>query len=355
MIAGTVQVSSDQAPLVDRQFESRKADHIRLSLDESNQSLGLSGFDQIQLIHNAFPEMDLADVSLSTRSLGLDLPTPFLLSSMTAGHAEGVDLNRRFAKGAAQRGWLMGVGSQRKELFDPEAAKEWADVRKSAPNVRLLGNIGLSQLIQIDLDGVKALVDSLEAVGMIVHLNPLQEALQPEGTPQFRNGLHKLEQISKALSIPVIVKETGCGLSEDSLVALKNTGVTAVDVSGLGGTHWGRIEGGRSVEGSRHRRAANVFRNWGIPTVVSLSVARDLDLDYEVWGSGGVRSGLDAAKALALGARIVGVAQPMLKAALESEEALVTVMEDFEFELKVAMFCTGSKSVTELANVKVGL
>jgi isopentenyl-diphosphate delta-isomerase len=335
------------------QFESRKADHIRLSLSEKNQATGLSGLQNIQLTHEALPDLDFAQITLAARSLGRRLQTPFLVSSMTAGHAESVNLNSRLAKACEAKGWRMGVGSQRRELGDSDAAREWKQIRKSAPRVELLGNLGLAQLIQTKSDSVQKLVDALSASAMIIHLNPLQECMQPEGTPNFKGGLKAIERLVKALSVPVVIKETGCGISRATLKRLRGTGVGAVDISGFGGTHWGRIEGDRNVHDSLRSEASGTLADWGISTAEAMAESVGLKLDYEIWGSGGVRSGLDAAKLLAMGARQIGFAKPILEAALKGEAELLHKMTVFEYELKTAMFCTGCKTVQELQNRKV--
>lgn len=335
------------------QFESRKADHIRLSLSEKNQAAGESGLDRIRLIHEALPEINFSQVSLADRSLNKKVRTPFLVSSMTAGHSDSVNLNRTLALACEARGWRMGVGSQRRELNDKAAAGEWKEIRKSAKTVELLGNLGLAQLIQTKTSDVQRLVDALEASAMIIHLNALQECMQPEGTPDFRGGLKAIERLVKGLDVPVVIKETGCGISRATFKKLKGTGVAAVDVSGYGGTHWGRIEGDRNRSDSVRAEAAATLANWGISTVESLQEAFSLKLDFEIWGSGGVRSGLDAAKLLAMGATQVGFAKPILEAALKSEAELDRKMSVFEYELKTALFCTGCKSVEELRSRKV--
>lgn len=334
------------------QFESRKADHIRLSLDRKNQAEGLSGLQQVRLTHEALPDLNFDQVSLGVKSLGRKIATPFMVSSMTAGHSDSVNLNLRLAKACAERNWRMGVGSQRRELSDSNAAEEWKVIRKAAPKVSLLGNLGIAQLIQSSVMDVQRLVDALEAEAMIVHLNALQECLQPEGTPRFRGGLKAIEKICHRLKVPVVVKETGCGFSKATLKRLRGVGVAAVDVSGLGGTHWGRIEGGRSAERDMRARAAETLGNWGIPTVESLLNAQSAKVDYEIWASGGVRSGLDAAKLLAMGADVVGVAMPILDSALKGEEELRNTMATFEFELKTALFCTGSATIADLQDKK---
>lgn len=336
-----------------KQFESRKVDHIRLSLDEKNQATGASGLENIQLIHEALPDLDFSQIRLAVKSLGKKMSTPFLVSSMTAGHSDSVNLNQRLAGACAEKGWRMGVGSQRRELGDLTAAREWREIRKASPKVVLLGNLGIAQLIRTKIDAVERLVEALQAEGMIIHLNALQECLQPEGTPNFRGGLKALERLCRQLSVPVVVKETGCGFSRATLKRLRGVGVAAVDVSGLGGTHWGRIEGDRNSAQDMRAEAAQTMALWGISTVESVTNAVEMKKDYEVWASGGVRSGVDAAKLLAMGANGVGFAMPILNAALKSEEELLRKMSVFEFELKTSMFCTGCATIAELKSKKV--
>jgi len=242
----------------------------------------------------------------------------------------------------------MGVGSQRRELSDNNAAFEWDLLRRDFPQVKLFSNLGIAQLISTSIDQVRRLVDALQAEALIIHCNPLQECIQPEGTPFFKGCWQALEALVRQLPQPIIVKETGCGFSLRTLARLNDIGVAAVDVSGLGGTHWGRIEGHRAVEEPMRHKASATFRDWGIDTVQSVKNAVSLNPSYEVWGSGGVRHGLDAAKLFALGASTVSFAKPMLDAALRSIEEVVMVMASIEYELKVAMFCTGSCLLSDL-------
>lgn len=338
-------------------FESRKADHIRLALSDETQAHGLSGLDRVRLRHEALPEIDFDDVSIATEVFGRPASSPMFISSMTAGHAGSGDLNLVMARVSEKRNWLMGVGSQRKQLTSREAADEWKNIRKSCPRVRFLGNIGIAQVIQSSVDDIRRLTDSLEAEALFVHLNPLQECLQPEGTPKFRGAHEALSRLVREIGLPVVVKETGCGFSAKTLERLRGMGLAAVDVSGNGGTHWGRVEGGRSGQGSIRREAAETFRDWGVGTVESMTNALRVHGDFAVWASGGVRSGLDAAKLCAMGASMVGLAQPILKAAMNggggpSEEALDKKMATLEFEMRTALFCTGASSVGELQGMK---
>jgi isopentenyl-diphosphate delta-isomerase len=332
-------------------FEARKHDHIAYSLNEKSQSRSWD-LDRIELIHEALPEIDLNEVSLCSDFFGQEVKTPFLCSSMTAGNSKGAVINKVLAEACALRGWPMGLGSQRRELFDPSAAAEIRALRRAHPDLILLSNLGLTQAIQTSSKQILTLVENAQAQALIVHTNPLQEALQPEGTPEFRGGLKTLERLASELPVPVVLKEVGCGFSEKTLMRLNSTGVAAVDLAGRGGTHWGRVEGMRGDQSARHARAAKVFQDWGISSVQSLLAVQDKDVSYQLWASGGVRSGLDAAKLLAIGAQRIGVAKPLLQSAIEGLEATLDVMEQFEYELKLALFCVGAARVTQLKELK---
>jgi isopentenyl-diphosphate Delta-isomerase len=243
------------------------------------------------------------------------------------------------------------VGSQRRELESQlsENVDRWKVLRQESPRVTMFANLGISQLIHAPLAQVRKLVDSLEAQALMIHANALQEVMQPEGTPQFKGALNALKRLCAEIGVPVAVKETGCGFSAATLRRLRDIGIVAVDVSGLGGTHWGRLEGARADEGSVHAVAAQTFADWGEPTVESVIAARhELSSSTEVWASGGVRTGLDAAKLIALGANQVGFAKPALEAALAGEEELRQWMAAREYELRVALFCTGCESPSML-------
>ncbi|WP_413561184.1 type 2 isopentenyl-diphosphate Delta-isomerase [Bdellovibrio sp. HCB209] len=343
------------------QFENRKRDHIRIALDPRSQTEGQTGLDSIELIHEALPDLNFKEVDISTSfsfsNVSLSLSSPIFISSMTAGHEHGREINMALARLSDRHQILMGVGSQRRELTDSNAAEEWAQVRKQAPKARLLGNIGIAQLIKTPLDGIRRLVAATEAVGLFVHVNPLQEVLQPEGTSDFKNSLQAIENLVKFAGVPVIVKEVGCGFSVSTLKRLEGTGIAAVDVAGKGGTHWGRVEGYRSEESEMLYQVAQTYANWGISTVESLLNAEQARVSFEVWASGGVRTGLDVAKLCALGAKKVGIAKPFLEAALsahtDADTALENLLNRLETELKIALFCTGSKNLAELATKKV--
>lgn len=330
------------------QFEQRKQDHITLALNSTNQASEMNALDHVSLHHEALPDLDFGDLSIMSSRFGRRVEKPFFVSSMTAGHQDALKINRHLVAACAQTGWAMGVGSQRRELTDPRAAFEWQPLKRDFPSVSLLGNLGISQLIKTPLSDIQRLTESLDSEALIIHCNALQEVIQPEGTPQFQGCWYALEQLVKTSTVPVVVKETGCGFSISTLTRLNDLGVAAVDVSGLGGTHWGRIEGQRNLTNSVRHRAAMTFRNWGIDTVQSVKNAVMLNPCYEVWGSGGVRHGLDAARLLALGVSMVGFAKPMLEVALQGTEAVIELMDTIEYELKIALFCTGSASLADL-------
>ncbi|HKX31812.1 MAG TPA: type 2 isopentenyl-diphosphate Delta-isomerase [Blastocatellia bacterium] len=335
-----------------QQFEARKQDHLSLSLSPANQAAGRSGLESIHLNHEAIPDLDFEEVNLETPVLGRLLPTPFYVASMTAGHADAVSVNSTLARACQERGWAMGVGSQRRELEAEAGAgaiDNWQRLRQEVPGLVLFANIGLSQLVKADVSDILRLVDALDAQAVCIHLNALQEAIQPEGTPQFKGAWKAIEDLCRELGRPVIVKETGCGFHLSTLRRLAQIGPAVVDVSGLGGTHWGRIEGARAAQDSPAHLAAATFAGWGESTVDSVLAAVEvMNRQTEIWASGGVRSGLDAAKLIALGAHRVGYAKPALESALAGPGELRRWMELQEYELRIALFCTGHASTAQL-------
>lgn len=330
------------------QFEQRKRDHIELALMPVNQTTELNAFDNFSLMHNALPDLNFSDISIQGSRFNKPVTKPFIISSMTAGHANAVNINQHLVEACSESGWAMGVGSQRRELTDKKAAFEWEPLRRNFPQVSLFSNLGIAQLIDTPLSAIQRLIDSLQADALIIHCNPLQECIQPEGTTNFKGCWDALAQLVKTLPTPIIIKETGCGFAKETLLRLHDLGVAAVDVSGVGGTHWGRIEGHRAANDLLRHQTADTFRNWGIDTLTSIRNASSIKPSFEIWGSGGVRNGLDAAKLFSLGASTVGFAKPMLEAALESTQQVLTKMNVIEYELKTAMFCTGSQRLSDL-------
>ena len=334
-------------------FEDRKKDHIRLALDESSQALVPSGYGRIRLIHQALPEINLSDVTLKTKLLGKDFSSPHFISSMTAGHDDSLAINTNLALAAQKNNWLMAVGSQRRELTDGAARDEWKKVFAQAPDVQFVSNIGILELMTSSIHDVIRLADNIRAIGFFVHLNPLQEVFQNNPIVNFTGALKAIEALVKHSPVPVLVKEVGFGINKELCGQLFEAGVRAVDVSGHGGTHWGQIEAFRQAPENLISKSGAAFSDWGQSSVECLLGLQDQILFHQIWASGGIRSGVDSAKALALGARAVGIAQPLMKAAVESTDAVDQIMQQFDFQLKVAMFCTGLKKCEEFLHKKV--
>ena len=328
------------------QFTKRKRDHITSSLNQYSQVAEGAGFEKVNLLHEALPDADFSDVGIETTLFNHRVKALYI-NSMTAGHDQGVEINRTLAQASQKNKWVMGVGSQRRELTDKSARREWIKIRELAPQALLIGNIGLAQAITCSTKEIQEIVDSLSAAALFIHTNPVQETLQAEGTPQFKGSLEALKRLCAELNVPVILKETGCGFSPQTLKKLVGTGLYAVDISGYGGTHWGRVEGLRLPPEHPHHMASQTFANWGISTVDSLLNAKSVQPDYKIWASGGVRNGLHAAKCVALGAEMVGIAQPIMAAAIAGPEKLQATMEQFELTLKMAMYFSGHVNVDD--------
>lgn len=329
--------------------EHRKADHIRINLEEDVQFPNLTtGFERYRLVHQALPELDLDAVDTSVLLLGKCLRVPLLISSMTGGTPAAAAINRNLAQAAQARGVAMGLGSQRAGLEQAETAYTFR-VRDVAPDILLFANLGAVQLNRgYGVDHCRRAVEMIGADALILHLNPLQEALQADGDRDWRGLLDKIEAVCRGLNVPVVVKEVGWGISEKVARWLAEAGVAAIDVAGAGGTSWSAVESHRAPTDAL-RRLALAFADWGIPTAEALVQARRGAANLPLIASGGMRTGIDAAKALALGASVVGIASPFLKAAVESSEAVVAAIDQFAAELRIAMFCAGAGDVAALA------
>jgi isopentenyl-diphosphate delta-isomerase len=330
------------------QHRQRKSDHIRINLHEDVAYKRVStGFEGFSFVHCALPELNLEDIELQVSLLGKALEAPIIISSMTGGTPEAAPINRRLAEAAQNLGIGMGVGSQRAAIEDANLADTY-QVRDVAPSALLLANLGAIQLnYGYGPDECRRAVDMIEADGLILHLNPLQEALQPEGQTRFAALLPRIESVCRALDVPVVVKEVGFGISERVARELANTGVAAIDVAGAGGSSWSRVEMHRSDSGPR-RVAAEVFADWGIPTADSLRMALDGAPGLPIIASGGIRDGLQIAKAVALGASACGIAGPLLRAASESVEAVTELIAGLVMQLRVAMFAAGAADIEAL-------
>jgi isopentenyl-diphosphate delta-isomerase len=326
----------------------RKAEHIHLALDERMQLGGASAFDEYRFSHVALPEIDLAEIDTSVDFLGRRLAAPLLISSMTGGTDMAGRINRNLAAGAERTGIAVAVGSQRKALEDPAKADTFR-VREAAPSIPLLANLGAVQLnYGMGVRECRAAVDMIGADALILHLNPLQEAIQPEGQCDFSGLLPKIGAVVRELGVPVVVKEIGCGLSEPVARQLAGQGVRILDTAGVGGTSWARIEARRAGD----LEVGEIFAGWGIPTPRSIQEVRRVE-GVTVIASGGIRNGIDSAKALALGADLVGMAYPFLAAATESPERVADVVRRTVRELKICMFCLGVKTIAELRQTKL--
>ncbi len=327
---------------------SRKADHIRINLEQNVQFPHLTtGLENFYFMHHALPELDLDSVSTETIFLGKRLNAPLLISSMTGGTAEAQDINRRLALAAQQAGIAMGVGSQRAAIEDPSLAATF-QVRDVAPDILLFANIGAVQLnYGYGVVQCQKAVDMIAADALILHLNVLQEAVQPEGDGNFAGLLKKIETVCNRLSVPVIGKEVGWGLSEQVVRQLASAGVGALDVAGAGGTSWSEVEFHRAPT-AFHAQIAAAFADWGIPTAQSLGYARRAAPQLPAIASGGIRNGIDVAKCIALGANLVGIANPFLKAAVQSADAVSEAILLVKRQLEIAMLCTGAPNIAAL-------
>lgn len=327
--------------------QQRKKEHLELCLDtETVAGPQGTGLDRYFFLHNALPEVDIAEIDLRTSFLGKPLKAPLLISSMTGGFELARKVNRNLARAAQELGLAMGVGSQRVALEEKSAADSFK-VRDLAPDILLLGNLGAVQLnYGYGIEECRQAVRMIQADGLILHLNVLQEAVQPEGNRNFRGLTAKIADICRQLEVPVIAKEVGSGISADVALRLKKAGVKAIDVAGRGGTSWYAVEAKRAA-----RRGPPVdltFSDWGIPTEEALVQVRAATPDLEIIASGGIRSGLDIAKTIALGANIAAIGQPLLAPALESAGEVVKFLRGVIYEIKVAMLCVGATNIAAL-------
>lgn len=322
-------------------IDQRKADHIRINLEEDVRSALTSGLERYHFIHEALPELDLESVDASLTVFGKRLAAPILISSMTGGTEEAGEINRRLAEAAQEVGVAMGIGSQRAALENPKHIPTFAIARKAAPNILLFANLGAVQLnYGYTIEHCRRAVDMIQADALILHLNPLQEAVQAGGDTNFAELAKKIEKISKMLEVPLIVKEVGWGISERTARLLADCGVSAIDVAGAGGTSWSQVEMHRAPD-EFTRQLAATFVGWGIPTADSILNVRKAAPGVTVFASGGLKDGLDIAKCIALGATLGGMAGQFLKAAAVSTEKAVEVIKLTKRQIEVTMFSCG--------------
>lgn len=326
---------------------SRKVQHVKIVLEKNVQHTTPTGFDDVHFLHYALPELNYSDIDTSVTFLKRKFSLPFMVLSMTGGHESVEKINKDLALACEEKGIVMGVGSQRAMIERPELEKTFK-VKDVAPKVFLCGNIGGYQLTKYPFEKIETMVSSIEADALCIHLNPLQEIVQPEGDRNWQGVLKAVEKTCDKLGIPVIAKEVGAGINAEVCKELENAGVSAIDVSGTGGTSWAGIE--------VHRKGAdagNLYWNWGVPTVTALIEAAKT-VKIPLIASGGVRNGLHVAKAIRLGATLAGGASPFLKAqSTDGSEGVKKEIEKWETELKIAMFLTRSKNLQALKKAKL--
>ncbi len=338
-------------------IDKRKMEHIEICLGFNVKSDKETLFGDVEFIHSSLPEISLEEIEVSTEFLKNKFKVPLIITGMTGGHPVAENINRELGEIAEEMGLGLGIGSQRPAIENRELRKTFEVVREAAPTAFIIANIGLSQLIEgYGEKEILEAVEMIEANALAIHLNPLQEAVQPEGNVNYRGGLKKIAEVCKYSPVPIIVKETGAGMSYETAEKLKDVGVKAIDISGAGGTSWGIVEHYRaSWRGETlKKKIGKTFGGWGIPTAASILETKKTGL--EIIASGGIRNGVEAAKAIALGADITGQALPILrKLILKGKKEVKIHIRAFINEFKTAMFLTGSKNINDLKGARVVL
>jgi isopentenyl-diphosphate delta-isomerase len=346
---------------------SRKQQHVNISLTKDVAfRTKSSGFDRWDFLHNALPELNLSDVDPSTSFLGRKIALPFIISSMTGGYAQAERINQQLAEVCAQKKIALGVGSQRQASENVRYHRSFSVVRETAPDIPIFGNIGAAEVVKLrDASPIMRLIDLIHADGFAVHLNPLQELLQPEGNTNFCGVLDGIELLVRSLPVPIIVKEIGAGISADVAQRLIDVGVKIIDIAGAGGTSWAGVEilrrrnekeknswGDKARKKKGKSSNAEIFWDWGIPTVDALKTVCRLKSDspsLKVIASGGISNGIDCAKSIAFGADFAASAMSILQAlANGGTESVIGLIDRWEWELKGTMFLTGSRTIADL-------
>ena len=330
----------------------RKLDHIQISLNQDVSSSMTTGLEKVHFVHQALPEINLEEIDPSLVFLGKKLSFPLLISSMTGGTQKAARMNGNLATAAESMNIGFALGSQRAAIENPSLARTYR-IRDVAPHIPVLANLGAIQLnYSFSLDECKRAVEMVQADGLILHLNPLQEALQAEGNTNFRGVIRKIETVCRKLELPVIIKEVGFGISDRVARMLSESGVWAVDVAGGGGTSWSQVEKFRAKNGA-NEQVAEAFRDWGIPTLESITLLKNVAPKLKIIASGGLRSGVDMAKCIALGADMCGIALPFLKAADASPEAVESLISIYLKQFRIALFAAGVANLRELTQLKL--
>ena len=341
------------------EVKQRKIEHVTVALGQDVSAPQRANWNDIQFVHQALPEVDLDDIDTSVTFLGHRLRYPIFVSSLTGGHPDVLHINRNLARAAQQYGLALGVGSQRAAIVNPEVADSYSITRENAPDAFLIANIGAPQLIRqarheaFSLEQVQRAIDMIGANALAIHMNSLQEAAQPEGDRRAVGVAAALKTLIAQLNLPVIAKETGAGVSREQALLLRSCGVSAIDVGGAGGSSMSAMEAARSRDRGDERtmNIGLLYRDWGIATPIAVVEAGTAQLP--LISTGGVRNGLDIARALALGATLIGMGFPFLKAASESYEKVCELLETVIMEMKVAMQLSGAANIAQLRHVDV--
>jgi isopentenyl-diphosphate delta-isomerase len=332
-------------------IKKRKREGIEIPLQKNVQAKTTSTYlEYVRLIHNALPELDYDEIDISTTFLKRTFSAPIIIDSMTGGAPEAAKINGRLAELAEKYGFAMGLGSQRAGLKSKELAETYSIARKNAPGVFLIANIGGAQLAKgLTIDDVKKIIDMIQADALVIHLNPLQELIQPEGEPKYKGVFSKISEMSRSLDIPVIVKEVGAGISKEVAVKLEMSGVSAINIAGAGGTSWAGVEKLRAEASNNDLKIhlGEIFWDWGIPTAASL-IEVNKTVKVPIIASGGLRNGLEIAKCIVLGASMCAMAYPFLVRAAESKEQLFNFADTVIAELKSTMFLVGAMNLSVL-------
>ncbi len=330
---------------------ARKKEGLRIPLKKDvGARTTTTLFEYVHLIHNALPELNLSEVDTSTRFLEHNLAAPLMIDSLTGGTPESSQTNAILAQAAENFGIAMAVGSQRAGLIGEELAETYSTARKNAPNAFIAANLGGAQLARgVGVDDAKKLIDMINADALVVHLNPIQEAVQPEGEPSFKGVLVKIRELVSSVKVPLIVKEVGAGISREVAIKLELAGVAAINISGAGGTSWAGVEHHRAAAKGQDDKAelGELFWDWGIPTAAALLEVRKA-VKLPMISSGGIRNGLEMAKSLALGASMCAMAWPMLRQAALGKEALFRFIQHVLLELKTSMFLVGASNISAM-------
>lgn len=331
----------------------RKIEHLKLCAESPVESRKVSaGFEDVTLIHRALPELDMDKLNLSIDLLGKRLQAPFLIASITGGHPDTTPVNAALAAAAEELGVGIGVGSQRAAIDDPAQEESFRVVREKAPTAFIYGNVGAAQIRQYGIDGVEKLIEMIDADALAIHLNFLQEAIQPEGDRDATGCLEMIKEICSVLGKPVIIKETGAGISREDAILLQKAGVSAIDVGGAGGTSWAGVEVYRARKSGDYasENLGELFWDFGIPTVASIIESR---VSLPIIATGGIRTGVEIAKSIALGASAASAALPFVGPALEGKESVVRVLSRMLDELRISMFLCGCANIQDLRNAPV--